>query len=115
MALRSSAMPHYLAVEKQVDQSIVSGFEFHQSLRDTRQFSGEFLNMLETAEISGRLSESMIHLSDEYSQRAETATKVLTTFATFGIWGCVATFIIFLIIRLFMFYLGTLQNALQGI
>ncbi|MBM4002118.1 MAG: hypothetical protein FJ295_02360 [Planctomycetes bacterium] len=115
MALRSSAMPHFLAVAKQVDESIVAGFEFHQALRDTRQFSAEFLNMLETAEISGRLSESMIHLSDEYSQRAETATKVLTTFATFGIWGCVATFIIFLIIRLFMFYLGTLQNALQGI
>lgn len=113
MALASSQLPHFIAVTRQVDADLQSGREFHEALRDTHCFSHEFLTMLETAEMSGQLSESMIRLSNEYSQRAEASTKILVTLSTFGIWAMVATFIIFMIFRLAMFYIGTLQDAVN--
>jgi type II secretory pathway component PulF len=82
-------------------------------LRNAGEFPDEFLNMLETAEISGALSESMLLLSEEYSRRAESATRVLVTFATYAIWGAVATVIVILIFKLAMFYIGILQGALR--
>lgn len=112
-SLRSSHVPHFVVLSRQVDEDLTAGHEFHVALRNTGEFSDEFLNMLETAEISGSLSESMLRLSEEYSQRAEAATNTLITFATFGIWGMVATFIVILIFRLAMFYIGILQGALR--
>ncbi len=114
MALKNSHLPHFIALTNDVDTNLQAGNEFHEALRKTDRFPSEFLNMLETAELSGQLSESMIRLSHEYSQRAEASTKILVTFATFGIWGLVATFIIILIFRLAMFYLGTLNDALKA-
>ena len=37
--------------------------------------------------------------------------KVLTLFATFGVWGMVAIFIIFLIFRIAFKYLGMIDDA----
>ena len=115
MALRSTQMPHYLALIEGVDNAILNGSEFHEALRRTQTFPDEFLNALETAELSGQLSESMIQLSNDYTQRAQAANLVLTMFATFGTWGCVAAMLIFLIFRVFFFYLGQLNDALNQV
>lgn len=112
-ALRSSHLPPYLAVSRKVEDLIQAGDQFHEALRNAGEFPDEFLNMLETAEISGALSESMLLLSEEYSRRAESATRVLVTFATYAIWGAVATVIVILIFKLAMFYIGILQGALR--
>ena len=112
-ALRSSHLPPYVAVSRKVEDLIQAGEQFHEALRNAGEFPDEFLNMLETAEISGALSESMLLLSEEYSRRAESATRVLVTFATYAIWGAVATLIVILIFKLAMFYIGILQGALR--
>lgn len=115
MALRSTQLPYYLSLTEGVDSVILHGGEFHDALRRTQAFPDEFLNALEAAEISGRLSESMIQLSEAYTQRAQAANQMLTMFATFGTWGCVAAMLVFLIFRLAFFYLGVLNNALQEV
>jgi type II secretory pathway component PulF len=115
LALRSTQNPFYTSQLEAVDQSLAAGNEFHESLRITGMFPDDFLNSLETAEISGTHGESLGRLAQEYRTRATTAAAALTMMATVAVWVGVAAFIIVMIFRLAAFYIGTLNDALQGI
>ena len=115
MSLRSTQMPYYTEVEQQADEVIAQGREFHEALRATHRFPDEFLDALESAEHAGSAAESMVHVSRDYNERAKTANRLITIAASFGTWACVAGFIIFLIFRLAMFYVGTINDALKGL
>lgn len=115
MSLRSTQMPYYTDVEQQADDVLAQGREFHEALRATGRFPDEFLDSLESAEHAGSAAESMVHVSRDYNERAKTANRMLTVAASFGTWACVAGFIIFLIFRLAMFYVGTINDALKGL
>jgi len=94
--------------------AVMSGYEISEALAATGEYPHEFLEALEVGERSGRLPESMAILARQYQQRAQTALATLTTLAGFGVWACVAVLIIMLIFRIFFFYLGAINDALQG-
>jgi len=114
MALRATQNSYYLSRMKMVDAALEQGREFHEALRDTGLFPDEFLQALETAELSGTQAESMGRLAQEYRERAKTASKALTVAASFAVWGLVAAIIIALIFRLAFFYINTIYGALKG-
>lgn len=115
MSLRSTQLPHVIDAIDQADAVILRGGEFHEACRPIEGFTDDFLTSLASAEQAQSVSESLNHLSNQYRDQAEMSNKILTTFASFAIWGGVAAMIIFLIFRLFSFYLGTLNDALKGI
>jgi len=115
LSLRSSQLAYYDETAKEADAVILRGGEFHEALRATGRFPDDFLLALESAEHAGSVSESLDYVSRDYAERARMANKLLTTAATFAIGIAVAAFVIFLIFRLFMFYLGMIENALQGL
>lgn len=113
MSLRSTQLPYYRDVQDQTDEVILRGGEFHEALRSTGRFPDDFLISLQSAEHAGAISESLDVVSRDYAERARMANKMLTAAATFAIWGGVAALIIVLIFRLFFFYLGILNDALN--
>jgi type II secretory pathway component PulF len=114
MALQSTQSRYYTQHIAEVDAVIVRGGQFHEALRRTGAFSEEFLTALENAEITGTESESLTRLSEDYQQRAETATLALTVAASFVIWALVAALIIYVIFRLFFtLYLDPIHEALE--
>jgi len=115
MALRSTQLPHVIDAVDKADEVILQGGEFHEACRAVGGFSDDFLTSLASAEQAQAISESLHHMSNTYREQAQTANKVLTMFASFAIWGAVAALIIMLIFRLFMFYLGVLNEALDGV
>ncbi len=115
LALRSTQNNYYMSQMDIVDESILTGREFHESLRQTDLFPDEFLNSLETAEISGTHGETLGRVADEYRTRARSAAAALTATASFAIWIMVMIFLVLMILRLFMFYLGNITGALEGI
>jgi type II secretory pathway component PulF len=115
LALRSTQNSYFTAEIEKVDASIAAGREFHESLRQTRLFPDEFLDALETAEVSGTQGESLARLAKDYRDRAQNASRLLTVAASVAVWITVAAFLVLMIFRLAMFYIGTLQNALNGI
>jgi type II secretory pathway component PulF len=115
LTLRSTQNAHYTSQMRTVDESIQAGHEFHESLRQTGAFPDEFVNTLETAEISGTHGETLGRLASEYRSRARNAALGLTAAATVAVWVLVAMFLIFMIFRLASFYLGTINEALQGL
>jgi len=114
LALRSTENAYYTSQMKTVDATLLQGREFHEALRATGLFPDEFLQMLQTAEVSGTHGESMQRLADEYRQRAQTAAKALTVAASFAVWVLVAAVLIALIIRLAMAAFAPYQELLDG-
>lgn len=100
LALRSTENAYYTSQMKVVDDALLQGQEFHEALRATGLFPDEFLQMLQTAEVSGTHGESLQRLADEYRQRAKTAAKALTIAASAAIWMLVLMFMLALIARL---------------
>lgn len=114
LALRSTENAYYTSRMQVVDDALLQGREFHESLRATGLFPDEFLQMLETAEVSGTHGESLQRLADEYRQRAQTAAKALTMAASFAVWVLVAIVLIALIIRLAMAAFAPYYELLDG-
>lgn len=114
LALRSTENAYYTSRMKMVDDALLQGREFHEALRATKLFPDEFLQMLQTAEISGTHGESLQRLADEYRQRAQTAAKALTMAASFAVWVLVAIVLVALIIRLAMAAFAPYYELLEG-
>ncbi|TVS16613.1 MAG: hypothetical protein EA424_13965 [Planctomycetaceae bacterium] len=114
LSLRSTQNPFYKAAMNQVDTALLEGREFHESLRATGMFPDEFLDSLEAAEIAGTPGTTMSHMAEDYRNRAAAAAGGLTMAATVGVWVTVGVFLVLMIFRLALFYLGTLNEALQG-
>ncbi len=115
LALSNTLNAHYTQHTEALDRAIRSGHEMHQALRETAAFPSDFLDSVQVGEESGRLSESLLKLAEQYRDQAKAATTGLTIAATMVVWGFVATILIVLIFRLFGAYLGILDEAVRGI
>ena len=114
LALRSTENAYYTSKLEMVDAALLQGQEFHEALRATGQFPEEFLQLLETAEVSGTHGESLQRLASEYRQRAQTAAKALTMAASFAVWVLVAVVLITLIFRMAMAVFAPYNELLKG-
>ena len=83
----------------------------HEAFRLSGAFPDDFVHDVEVAERSGRVVESMGHLSRQYEEQAQAALSTLAVVAGFAVWGLVAAIIIFLIFRIFSFYVATIMDA----
>ena len=110
--LESSDSSYYLVHKDVVDARLKQGSELHEAFRDTHAFPDDFLQALETGEMSGTLVDTMKHLSRDYLDRSRTAWSALTVAVGFAIWALVSIVLIFMIFRLAMSYIGTIQSFL---
>ncbi|MDP6446844.1 MAG: type II secretion system F family protein [Pirellulaceae bacterium] len=114
MAVNSTQNLFYTAHLEGIDKSILDGEEFHVALRKTNVYPDEFVDTLQASELSGTQAESMMRLSDEYRQRAQTYLKMLAMFAGGVIWAGVLVLIIIMVFRIFFVaYLGPINEALE--
>jgi type II secretory pathway component PulF len=111
LSLESTNYARYLDQIPVIDRWIEQGGSLYEAFVQAGNYPAEFLDALQVGEESGRLGESMRHLSEQYEDRARLATVTLMTLAGFFVWALVAAIIIFMIFRLFSFYLGVLNSA----
>jgi type IV pilus assembly protein PilC len=105
------------AYEKCADQvtgSLKRGHGVTETLVKCNIFPEDFLHVVETGEESGQLPEVMGRQAEHYQEVASMRLKVLTMFANFAVWGMVAILIIWCIIRIFMTYIGMIDNLADG-
>lgn len=115
LVLRASDNNRYARHGAAVAASINRGEPLSTAFERTGVFPRPFLDALEVAEESGRIVESMDRLSRLYDEQAEHAVGMLTRVVAFLIWAAVAALIIALVFRVFGFYTGALNDALEGI
>jgi type IV pilus assembly protein PilC len=113
LSLASTHNARYMDHTDEVISEIVRGNEVYEALEGTGVFPRDFLDAFEVGERSGRLPESMAHLSQQYQDQARRALATLTVLAGFGVWAAVAAVIIMMIFRLAFFYINTINDALR--
>ena len=115
LSLRSSQNAKFIDQTDFVERELSAGHEVHEALRLTNVFPAGFVDTVEVGEQSGRLSESMEHLSANYRDQARAALATISVLASMAIWALVGLFIIVLILRLMMFYVGMINGLIDGI
>ena len=115
LAMRASQNGYYEDKTSTVVDGVVKGREFHESFREAGVFPNDFLTALESAEVAGATSESLLLLARTYEDKARMAIRVLTGIATFLTVAVIFGVIIFAIFRVFMFYINTINSALEGV
>lgn len=110
LALRTTGSDHYVQHTDQIVADIGRGDPIHLAFSRTHAFPTEFVDALTVAEESGRVVESMERLSNRYEEEAEAAIKTLAIALGWFIGVCVMGIIVFLIFRLFGFYVGTIKE-----
>ena len=114
LAVRATQNPLFMSREQLMTDAIVRNRSFHEAFGEAGCFPSEFLQMVETAEMSGTTSESMQALCREYEERARSGLRWLTWLTGIGIWMFIGALLIVVIFRLFMvLYLGPINDALE--
>ncbi|NLE37465.1 MAG: hypothetical protein GX621_05510 [Pirellulaceae bacterium] len=111
LSLESTNHARYIDQIPTIDRAIAGNDTIHEAFLQAGNYPADFLDSLAVGEESGRLIASMEHLSEQYQDRARSALAALMTVAGFLVWAVVAAIIVFIIFRLFFFYLGVLNDA----
>ena len=112
LCLRSTHNVTYSEQAASVTEAVRRGETVTEAFSATRCFPRTFLDTLDVGERSGRLPETMAIVARQYHEEARLALALITRIAGFGVWLCVAGLIVFLIFRIFSFYLGQLNAVL---
>lgn len=114
LSILATQNPFYLSRSDNVVAVIAGNREFHEAFRDAGGFPEDFLLELETAEIAGTLSESLVRMSHNYDEKARTALQAFTWACTIAVWLLMGVVMVTLIFRLaMMFIIKPLNDAIQ--
>ena len=111
--LETTGNVYYQGFAQQIDDRLRQGKELHEAFRETQGFPDDFVQVLQTGELTGTLVESLKHLSRGYEDRAKSAWAVVAVAAAVATWLAVAGLLIFMIFRIFVVsYLGTINELI---
>lgn len=114
LAVRSTQNSYYTDMIQQMKLKIRRGGELHDAFRSTGQYPDEFLDAIQTGELSGRVSETLATLSKEYDERAKLWYRGLSMACGFAVFLLVAALMIFMIFQIAKIYLDPIHDALEG-
>ena len=114
VALRSTQNRYFTQHLETIDRSITGGDSLCDSFGKADVFSQDFLDAVAVGEETGRLGESMSTLSKQYEEQAKVAMHAMAIAGGVAVWALVAAIIIFFIFRFALFYVGLLENLMNG-
>ncbi len=113
LSLRSSRNARFSDQIDLIDAEISAGNSNHDAFSRAGSYPTDFLDSLRVGEQTGKLVESMALLARQYGDRAQAALATLTMLGGLAVWCVIGLMIIAVIFRLFAFYLGTINDALD--
>jgi len=112
-SLRASGNGAFQQAAGPMIQQIQEGDELTLALAQSGLFPDEYLQMLEVAEASGTIPETLQRLSPQFEADARRALSALSAAFAMLIWGLVAGVIILVIFRIALWYIGMINGALN--
>lgn len=109
-SLKATGNGAFIGCTSEVWQRLSAGETLHEALSATGLFPAEYLQIVDTAEISGTVPEALDRLSHTFDQDAQRAMTWLAAMLARVIWGLVACFIGFIVIRFVMQYVALLNS-----
>ncbi len=112
-SLRATANGAYIARGPQIIADVMEGETLTDALAQSELFTEEFVELVHTAETSGTVPETLHRLSPQFEEQARRSLRALAITAGWFVWLCVAIFIVFLIMRIFLWYAGMINDAVN--
>lgn len=109
-SLNATSNGAFMAANAQVWNSVREGEPLADALRKTELFPSDFIEMVQTAEYSGTVPEMLEHLSPQFEEDARRSLRQLAEALGWAIWAMVAVFIIILIFRIALQYVGMIND-----
>jgi len=97
-----------------VQEDLRGGARMTEALDRTQLFSREFIEIVDVAEESGQLTDSLGRVSKQYFEDAERRAHALGSAAGWAVWVIIAIFIIMMIFRVAMGFMANYQNVMDG-
>ena len=113
-SLKATGNGAFVAQTPFITSAVMEGSSLTDSLAESRLFTEEFIEMVSVAEESGTVPEALHRLSPQFEEDARRAMKTLTRMISAVVWLLVAGFIIFFVFRFMLWYVGQINNALEG-
>jgi type IV pilus assembly protein PilC len=104
----------FTAASRDVQEQVMAGEELSLALAESRLFPEEYLQMVQVAEASGTVPETLQRLSPQFEDQARRSLAMLASTVGWLVWLVVAGFIIFIIFSIVLRYIGMIDDAARG-
>lgn len=115
LAVRSTQNGYYTDRLEQMKLAIRRGGEMHEAFRSVNSYPDDFLDALQTGEISGRTSETMMIVAKDYDERAKMWYRALAVACGGCVFLVVVALMVFMIFNLFFnLYMKPINDTLNS-
>ncbi|MCA8985613.1 MAG: type II secretion system F family protein [Planctomycetaceae bacterium] len=114
-AMRATNNGAFVAAAPLIISAIKQGESVTDALRWTNLFPTDVIEMIHVGETTGTVPETLQRLSPHFEDEARRALETLAGMLGWGVWLAVAAFIIFVVFSIMLWYIGIINEALQGI
>lgn len=113
-SLRATGNGSFAGASEGIGERVQAGDELSDALAASNLFPEEYLQMLQVAETSGTIPETLQRLSPQFEDQARRSLRLLATALSWLVWLIVAGCIIFVIFRIALWYVGLINDAVNG-
>lgn len=113
-SLRATSNGAFIGATPMMLAYIEEGETLTDTFRESGLFPVDFIEMVNVAENTGTVPEMLHRMSPQFEEDARRSLAALAGFVGWMVWLGVAIFIIFVIISLFMFYVGMINDVASG-
>jgi type IV pilus assembly protein PilC len=113
-SFRATGNGAFQGAGRDVQDRVLAGDELSIAFAATRLFPDDYVQMVEVAESSGTVPETLERLSPQFEAQARRSLSALATTLGWVVWLVVAVFIIFIIFSIVLQYIGMINNAAAG-
>jgi type IV pilus assembly protein PilC len=104
----------FVGASDRVVELVMSGEELSTALEAARLFPEEYLQIVQVAETSGTVPETLARLSPQFEEQARRSLSMLATALAWLVWCIVAGLIIYVIFSVVAKYVGLINAAASG-
>jgi type IV pilus assembly protein PilC len=109
-SLRATGNGAFIAQTPFITSAVMEGSSLTESLKQSRLFPVEFLEMVSVAEESGTVPEALHRLSPHFEEDARRALKILSSAISVVVWLFVAGFIIFFVFKVVLTQIAMIND-----
>lgn len=114
LSFRATGNGAFVGAASQVCNAVLNGDELSTALDESRLFPEEYLSLVQVGETSGTVPETLARLSPQFEEQARRSLMVLAVAVSWLVWSVVGMFIIFIIFRVVLKYVGMINSAANG-
>jgi type IV pilus assembly protein PilC len=114
LSFRATSNGAFVGESPRVCGLVMQGEELSMALDEAGLFPDEYLSLVQVAEASGTVPETLERLSPQFEDQARRSLTALAVTLAWLVWVVVALFIIFIIFSFVMTYVRMLEGAASG-